>query len=188
MKGYIYGGIAVAVLAILAGVFFGAKSYIDGVDKKAFERGEKNAEDAYRKRDNEQLQAVTAELEKALKRNAELEADRNRQLADREMEHARKVAEIEGERDVLHRDIDAGRLVWRDPGQTGACPTLGDQRAGADAAADPRGGDRSIGGGGLSREAENFLVDEATRANKVTAKLNLCRDTLRTIYGRDSQL
>lgn len=179
----IHAAIAVAVLGIVAAVFYLAIDYVKGVDKKAHERGVRETESAYRARDNEQLRTVVLERERLRAEVARVEKERDEGIARKEAEHAKRTAKQRAEFDSFIADINAGRVVWRDPGQTGPGAACGDRSAAAETPADPGSGAGPIEGGGLSRETQVFLSGEAERANYVLEKLNLCRGVLEEIYA-----
>lgn len=179
----IHAAIGVAVLGIIAGVFFVAINYVKGVDKKAYDRGVRETESVYKSRDNQQLRVLEDERSRLLTQVGDLERARDNAIAKKEEEHARKTAQQQAEFDSFIADINAGRVVWRDPGAPGPGAACADRSAAAAPAADPRAGDGSDAGRGLSAEAERFLVSEANRANAIIGKLNLCRGVLEEIYA-----
>lgn len=169
---YVYSAIAIALLALVVAGIFGMNSYINGVDKKGYERGVGETTATFTERDNEQLQALIHERDDALSKVRELEHQHDIEITAAEDVHAKDIAELNTDHDRalarLHREREEARA------------SAASARAGASStpAADPgkcEGQDwRRI----IPDEDQRFFVDEATRADRVVAKLLLCRATL----------
>lgn len=183
----IVGVIAALIFAVDYGIAL-IKRQISEADKKGFDRGVQTTQSAYRERDNLQLQRLTVERDRLEREKAALEKDRDEKLAKKEATYASKLAQQQADFDGFITDINAGRVVWRDPGGGGPAAACGGERPATALAEGPGGGDGPIGGAGLSTTAERFLAGEANRANKVVTKLNLCRGVLDVIYGRSADL
>lgn len=190
---YIYIGAALAGLALISALFFGAKSYLDGVDSRAFARGQQEAQVAYEKRDNEALQnlnkrivQLTAEIKE---REDKYAADLS--LLDTQYQKEKKDAKIRADRAVA--DVRSGVLRLRDKWRNDAlaCSAERDRNAGTEATT-ASGGTTDTGGGELSKELTEFLVSEANRADEVVRKLNqlqvVTKKYLEQINGRNQEV
>ena len=175
---------AVAALAVLVGQW---NDFVSGIDGKGYARGVQETSAAYEKRDNEKLV-------RALARVKELEAAAAAAEARKQGEVDAAVAKAEKEKrnvqdryDRMVAGLRDGTFRLRDPG---ARPKPGPGCAGGgggalgEAAGDPAGGAGRDGGGELSGEAGAFLLGEARRADQVTSKLRLCRETLKADRAR----
>lgn len=180
----LYAIIGLAGLGLLSLLVIAIKGYIEGVDQRAFHRGVNETKAAYSKRDNDQIKAVTAERDRLRAEKEAIELARDAAIAEKEREYAQRNAQRQAEHDQFVADINSGVIVFRDPGGDRSSAACAGDREGAAASADPGDGGGPLGGRGLSAAAAGFLVAEATRANKVVAKLNLCRGVLGEIYGR----
>lgn len=176
----IYLGAVVVLAGIGAGVFFGVKSYVDGVDAKAFKRGQQEAQVAYEKRDNEALQKVN-------KRILELQAERVRRevrvaedlaALDKKFQQEKRNAKIKADRAAADARNGALRLrdVWRD--EAVACSADRDRIA-ADAATGTTGRVDGTRGSELSGPLAQYLISEATRADEVVRKYTTLQDVVR---------
>lgn len=189
---YVYAGAALAGLAMISALIFGAIRYVNGVDTKAFERGQKAAEAAYTQRDNaaltaarEEVQRLTAKVRaqeaKTAKDMAALDKRRQKELSDAKAKHARDLAAV---RDGL-------RL--RDPGSRdgAASPAQG---GGSAPGAAP--GTSGVGNGApgiqLSAEATRFLLELANEADEVALQLQAAQEVIRlyleTVNGRNQEV
>lgn len=185
-RGFTWVGL-VAILVGLAGLVGSIvlaqheyRSSIDEARKSGLEDGRTKALKEVDERDNAQLKAVMKERDDLVSQIRDLESKRDKAIADKEAQYAKKLAAQQADYDSFIADINAGRVMWRDPGQTGGCAPVPRDGAPSEVAAGSGGGDGQLGGGGLSAEAERFLVGEAKRANSVVTKLNLCRDVIKS--------
>lgn len=180
-------------LGLVVALFFGAKSYLDGVDAKAFARGQQEAQVAYEKRDNEALQSLNKRI---VELTGEIRARDDKYAADLSMLDAmyqkeKRNAKIRADRAVADARSGALRLrdSWRD--EALACGAERDRSAGTAATTTP-GGTADTGGRELSKELTEFLVSEANRADEVVRKLNqlqaVIRKYLEQINGRDQKI
>ena len=178
--GLIELGIALAIVATVTALAFAVRSWVVDYNEGLREEGRKEVREAYQKRDNEQLRAVMAERDRLLKEKEATEARHRAALAQKEADHAKKQAQRDADYDSFLADLAAGRVVFRQPGQAGSCPSGGDPGGAGPAAADPGGGNGPVGGRGLRGQDEDalFLLAEARRANRAVEKLNLCRSVL----------
>lgn len=177
----IYAGIAIAVLGAIAGVIQVWHSYTDGLYTKGYNRGVQETTAAFVQRDNKALQDALAEVDRLQKEVAATEKRKADQLATKEAESAQKLAQKDADYDAFIADINAGRVVWRQPGQgAGGCAAQGDQGGAGQAAGDSGAGAGHLGGGAVPAQDSDavFLVSEAKRADRIIEKLNLCRGTL----------
>ena len=161
----------VVVLALIVGGIYEVKSFVDGVDAKAYARGIKETEATYAQRDNAALKAANAriaELTDAV-RAAEQEGQRKLDLIAQQREKDRSNAKIQHDRDVAA--ARAGTLVLRDPGQSNtACTAAGDRGSRAEAGASAGNGDGRAKAG-LSGEAAEFLLTLTDDADDVARQL-----------------
>lgn len=186
----LYLGGFIALAAIGAGVFFGAKSYIDGVDSKAFTRGQSEAEAAYVKRDNEALAAATQHIKMLQARVRASEAEAAKGVATIDKNHQKELedAKKRANRDVANARSGALRLRdrWRNKART--CTAERDRSAdspttGASGSTDEKAGTE------LSRAATEFLLGEANRADAVARQLgaaqSLILEYVEAVNGRN---
>lgn len=186
----LYLGGVIALAAIGAGVFFGAKSYIDGVDTKAFNRGMSEAEAAYVKRDNEALAAATKHIKdlQAKVRASEARAAADVATIDNKYQEELTNARHKAERDVA--DARSGALKLRDRwrSEARACAANSDRSADASTTG-ASGSNNEKAGTELSREATEFLLREANRADEITKQLGAAQELIleyvETVNGRD---
>lgn len=182
MNPYALGGIVIAVLALLAGLFFGVQREINSAHEEGRALGREETDAAYKERDNHQLLVVSAERERLAHEKADLERQRDADISKAEGLYASKLARQQADFDSFIADINAGRVVWRDPGETRAGAPCGDRSPARALAEGAGGGDGQEQRGAFSRETAQFLSTEAHRADAVLEKLNLCRGVLKTIY------
>jgi len=176
----IYVGAVLALAAIGMSVFFGAKSYIDGVDSKAFERGRVEAVAAYQKRDNEALAAANKRIAELGIQIRAIEEQAAKDVAKLDADHQK---EIERAKNQAKHDAAAARsgaLVlrdrWRDEALSCAADRDRDAVSAATGTASSGNGPR---GAELSREATEFLLSEANRADAVVDKLTAAQSLIR---------
>jgi hypothetical protein len=168
---------AALVLAIAKLVSY-VGDWIETRDAALVQYGVEKCQSSYKTRDNEQLRRVIAEKEKLVAEKAEREARVARDVNKLEAEYVRRLNEKTRDFDSFVADLNAGRIVYRDPGKAGPEPDIDRDGAKGSVAADTGGGAGQGGRGVLSREAAVFLRSEAERADKVVEKLNLCRGVL----------
>lgn len=183
--GWIEGVICIVALAAL---FFAVRAVIAEVaarDEKirstAYAAGRADALKEVAQRDNaeliaaqDQVASLTLERDTAAALHAEQQARLKR-------DHDKEVANEAAKRDDLLRRVRSGELVFIDPGQQGGACGAGQVDAGrggfslkAGAAAAAAVGSGQAVGGGLSRQAAEFLLAEADRADTAARELNLC--------------
>lgn len=164
--------IAVVILGLIAAIVFGAKSYVDRVDEKAYQRGQQEAENAYRARDNAQLQAALAEVQRLQEQIRATEERHQLELTQ---------AEANNEKDRQNLRARDDRIVSRlrqQLDQARASGAAGNQCPGASPPADPGGSELAGWRAQLSDDDVRFLIGEARAADMVLGRLNLCRQTL----------
>jgi hypothetical protein len=181
----IYAGIAIAVLAALAGAIATWNHYISGVEQKGYARGKAETSAAYTARDNAKLIAVIAERDKLLKEKEAAEKLHSTQLADQEAANAKKLAQGKDDFDRFVADINAGRVMWKQPGEAGGGRSGSDQGRGPTPPGGAGTGPGPDGGGGLLVDIQDqiFLASEAQRANRALLKLESCRGYISIIRG-----
>lgn len=162
-------GLALAIIVALGVIGYLVKSYLDGVDKKAFDRGVAEERAKWQGRESEELARANLAIgflnEQYRKREAAFALEINGLAAKHEEE--RRNAKIRHDRDVA-AVRDGFRL--RDPGAATACESPG---GGATAPAVATTGQPDAARGGeLSAEASGFLLAEANRADAVVEKLH----------------
>lgn len=182
-----------AGLGMIVALFFGVKSYLDGVDARAYARGQQEAQVAYEKRDNEALQNLNKRI---VELNGEIKAREDKFAADLSMldemyQKEKRNAKIRADRAVADARSGALRLrdFWRD--EAASCSAGRDRDAGA-ANSTASGGVDDTGGRELSKELTEFLVSEANRADEIVRKLNqlqaVVRKYLEQINGRNQEV
>lgn len=176
----VYVGAVVVLAGIASAVFFGAKSYIDGVDSKAFERGRTEAVAAYQKRDNEALAAANKRIAELGIQIRAIEAKAAKDVAALDANHQK---EIERAKNQAEHDVNAARSGalrlrdhWRDEARS--CIAARDRDA-VSAAAGTTGVGNGPRGAELSAEATEFLLTEANRADAVVDKLTAAQALIR---------
>jgi len=169
--GWLYLAAGLAALALLSGIVWGVKSYLDGVDQKGYDRGKQETEAKYAKRDNEQLrvaaqriktledQARQQERENA-ERLAEISKQRQKEQADAKRQHDRDIAAVR-----------AGTLKLHDPGVPAGGAAAGCGSPGPAPGA-PAGGRDGEARGQLSGAAAEFLLGLAGEADDVAGQLD----------------
>lgn len=176
--GWLYLVGLVVVLALLSGIGYGIKSYLDGVDAKAYARGKHETEAAYAKRDNKALQAANAEIQRLQNLARAHEHEDAERLAKIDQQRAEDAKNAKAQRD---RDVAAARsgaIGMRDPGQAARCAAASGVSTGP--AAEPAAGERDGGAaGGLSREAVQFLLVLADDADDVAKQLASAQAVIR---------
>lgn len=165
---------AIVILSLLAGITYAVKGYLDGIDSKAFARGESEAEAKYVKRDNDALRAANVEIAKLRAAARKTEENQAKEIAA-----ASKNLQTENDNaqrtiaDLRRRIAAGGRL--RDPGATGpACSGGGVPTTPAGA-----GGRDDRPGADLSGEASIFLLDLAGEADAIARQLKACQAVVR---------
>lgn len=171
--------VALAIGA-LAGLVYAWKAYTEGIEQRGYERGVEKTKADYRERDNVALQAALREVEQLRKEKDATEARHASQLTAKENESAQKLAAKDRDYDAFIADVNAGRVLFRQPGEAGGCPADGDPRRTAEAPGDPGAGAGHLGRGVVPPQDPDavFLLSEARRADRVLEKLRLCRGVL----------
>ena len=166
--------LALAVLLVVSGLIWGVKRYIDGVDRKGYERGQKETLLTVAERDNRALVAAHARIEELKALVQKKEDDHAEAIAMIDRDKTREVANVEARKERFIGDVVSGRIRLFDPGtrDTGCAPGGGGEGPAArgGAGVDPR-----AGGSQLSDELGGFLVREAARADKVALTLQACQ-------------
>jgi hypothetical protein len=186
----IYLGLVVALAAIGAGVFFGGKSYLDGVDARGFDRGQKEAQTAYLARDNKALAAATQRIRELQERVRATEAEAAAGVATIDAAHDKELANVKerNERDVAAARSGALRLRDRWRNEARAC-TAERVRDSDRAIAGTTSGSNEEAGGEFSPEATEFLLGEANRADAIVEQLGaaqaIINKYLETVNGRN---
>jgi hypothetical protein len=186
----IYLGLVVALAAIGAGVFYGGKSYLDGVDARGFARGQQEAETKFLARDNAALAAATQRIRELQERVRASEAQAAADVATIDKKHQEELtnARRKASRDIADARSGALRLRdhWRD--QAASCTANGGGSADSTVAGASGSGD-DTGGTVFSREAVELLLGEANRADSVRDRLHaaqaLIRKYLEIVNGRN---
>lgn len=165
--------IGIVVLGLIAGIIYGAKSYVDGVDAKAYKRGQQEAENAYVKRDNRALVDAQAEIERLRKAAADKETEHQLAITQAEAVHEQDLQDADTRsariQRQLRKQLDEARAAAPSGGANGAC---------TEAPADTGGSELAGWRARLSDDDVRFFVGEARSANVVLARLNECRKTL----------
>lgn len=177
-NGWLYLIGLIIILALLAAIGYGIKSYLDGVDAKAYQRGKQETEAAYAKRDNQALREANAEIQKlndAARAHEHADAEALAKIDQQRAKDA-KNAEDKRKRDVA--DARSGALGMRDPGQVTRCAAASGLSPGP--AAKPGAGvSDGDAAGGLSREAVQFLLVLADDADDVAKQLASAQAVIR---------
>ena len=168
---------AIVILSLLAGITYAVKSYLDGIDSKAFARGKKETEATYAQRDNNALRAANAKIQELQTAARAKEAEHAAQLNDIAANYRKGQAD-----ELAHKDRVIAGL--RD-GTAKLYVTLaaraesGGRSAGTEAGA-CAGGTDGVGGSGILAEPDaTFLVTEASRADRIAGKLRACQAVIR---------
>jgi len=181
-RGNAYVVIALVIVALLAlaGLVKAWQGYTDGIEKRGYSRGVDETTAMFQKRDNAALQAALREVEQLRKEKDATEARHASQLTAKENESAQKLAAKDRDYDAFIADVNAGRVLFRQPGEAGGCPADGDPRRTAEAPGDPGAGAGHLGRGVVPPQDPDavFLLSEARRADRVLEKLRLCRGVL----------
>jgi len=116
--------LAVIALGILAGMFFAAKSYIEGVRKEGYDAGHKAALLAVAQRDNDDLVSALNRVTELEEEKAELEAAHRAAMAAIDAAHEKELHDVHENRDRVIADLRSGNLKLRNArGQADAgCP------------------------------------------------------------------
>lgn len=180
--GYVEIGMAIAALVALAALAWAVKSYLDGIDAKAYQRGVDETTAAYAKRDNEALRQAIAAREAAEKRVLEIEQRAARDVAAASTTYQRELADVRSVHDRFVAGVRSGAIRLRDPGRTAGAADCARDAAGP--AAGASGGRDGGSGAVLSAEASEFLWAEAGRADALRAQLLACQAVIRADRGR----
>jgi len=168
----VIGGLA--LLGLLSGLVYGVTSYLTGVDQKGYDRGVKESEAKYAKRDNEALRLANIEIQTL---HTAARAKEQAHQADMDAIETKRLQEVQRAKDQRDHDIAAvvaGTIKLRDPGQTAAGADSGGQRPGSEAGASAGKCDGRAGGQ-LSPAASRFLLELANEADDVTRQLGSCQ-------------
>jgi len=175
ISAYIYLASAIAILGLLSGMAYMAKSHIDGVDRKAHERGISEEKARWQARESAELAQAnnTISFLNAAYRDREYKFSLELNLISVNYQKEKQRAQADRDRDIA-AVRDGFRL--RDPGARAAAPC---ESGSGSAAAPPgaaAGGSDATRGGELSGEATGFLLGEAARADEVVDKLHRMQD------------
>jgi len=181
ISAYVYLAAAIAILALLSGMAYMAKSYIEKYGKGEHDRG--IAEEKARWQARESAELAQANNTIAFLNNAY--RDREQKFAIELNAQSTKYQEekkrAKAQRD---RDVAAVRDGFRlsDPGArpAPACESGGGSAPATAVAA--AGGPDAARGGELSGEATGFLLGEAARADEVVDKLHRVQDLVSTYW------
>lgn len=170
----------VIALGALAAVTAAAWGLYNAIDSRAYSRGVSETEAKIQKRDNAALQAAIREVETLRAQVAATEKRHADELATKEARSAEKLAQKDRDYDAFIADLNAGRVVFRSPGEP--CAAAGNTGRPGESAADPGAGAGSLGRGVVPAPDSDavFLLSEARRADRILEKLNLCRGVLET--------
>lgn len=172
--GQIQIALAVAALLALAGLVWAVKSYIDGVDRKGYERGRKEVLLEVASRDNAALVAAQKHVESLRVLVRTKEAQHADAIAMLDMQKTKEVANVEARKERFVADVVAGRIrLFDHGGRHATCPD-GAGSATASARAGASVGDAARGCE-LSREFGAFLGREAGRADRAVKQLQACQ-------------
>ena len=127
------------------------------------------------KRDNKALVEASDKLEKAQARVAALEREDALSKAAASTKYQEDLKNVEDKKNRTIADLRAGLVRLRDPGrQHQSNPGVVPERGPGDSGGDGKAGAE------LSGETSEFLVSEATRANKIVLQLTACQKELTT--------
>jgi hypothetical protein len=176
ISGYVYLAGAIAILGLLSGMAYMAKSYIDGVKTDAHAAGRKAALLEVAQRDNAALVDLKNTITRLQAEKSAKEAAHAAEVAKVDKEGFDAKRKIEKERDALRARNAALAGQLRDPGRQ-ADAGCGERGGGATATAvAPAGvgdGKGAAEGNRLSDEAGNFLRAEADAADQVVLDFNV---------------
>ncbi len=165
----IYAGIAVTVMATLAGLVHVWNNYTNGLIKEGYDRGVSVTDAAYKERDNTALQAKVARIKEL--EDAARETERLQQLALKAADDRlqQEKANVQAEKTRTAAAIATGCLVRRDTAfQGGTCTGLG-IRSTVSTPATAISGDNAATACQLSAEAQGSVLEIGTDAD-LTAK------------------
>ena len=168
-------GMIIAALALISGIVYGVKSWLDGIDEKGFQRGANETMVKYEKRDTEKLAKATARVKELEDQVRAEERRHTEQLAGISAQYQEDLANVEKAKRDFVAGVRSGRIILRDPGAAAGprCPASGGGAAGEIAAA--ASGRDGPAPGELSREAAEFLLDLAGEADAIVKQLTACQ-------------
>ncbi len=168
---WVYLAAAVAILGLLSGMAYLAKAYLDGVDERAHQRGIAEERARWQSRESAELAQANGAIaflnDAYRKREAAFALELNKH--SQAYQEGRRRAQAQHDRD-LAAVRDGFRL--RDPAAAPATACQGGGGSGPAAPGTAAGGPDAAGRGDLSREATEFLLGEANRADAVVDKLH----------------
>lgn len=172
-------GMALAALALIAGIVYGVESYLEGIRTEADKAGYERAMGQVAKRDNKALLDAQARVNvlEAEKRALEQKAADDQAVISANYQKGLKNEKTRTDRFIA--DVRAGRIVLRDPGQRPAAGAADGVRSpGTEAAA---GACRCDGPAGtqLSDAAAEFLLLLAGEADDAVQQLDACQAVVR---------
>lgn len=177
---WIYLAGAIAILGLLSGMAYLAKDYLDGIDRKAYERGRQEVLAKTAMRDNEKLYVANQRAHELQLEKDAIEAARDADMEQLDADYLKRFRNAQATHDRTAADLRAQLVVLRDPGRARASPNCtGDGRDPAAAALAGAGVGDGGGGGELSGQAAEFLLGEALRADQVVVKLTACQTIVR---------
>lgn len=175
-------GILIAVGAILAA----ARSAWESHNEAMRQAGRDEVTKAVATRDEKKRKEVEAERARLAKQKADQEAADAAKLKENEDAWRKKLADAKNDFDQFVADINAGRLVWRNPaGAAGSSPG-GSTAVLPQAAADLGACAGLVGGGTIPAEVApllQFACSEFARADKIRLKLSAARGELSICNG-----
>lgn len=175
----IYGIIAIAILALIAGLLAGVKGYLTRIEEHAYVAGKKDERAKWLARESKELAAANEEIDRLHKQAREEEGHHAEMLFAISKDYEREIGNAKRARDLALDAVRSGAVVLRDPGiRTSGCegPRLGPARE-APAAAGKRNGAAAAD---LSREAGVFLLELASEADDVVRQLTACQAVVRS--------
>ena len=175
--GWLIGILVVLLLSLIGGIAYTVKSTIENADERGYERGKTETEATYAKRDNDALKAANERIQALQNEARSLEAMR--------------VAEVTAITDKLTKE-KANDLAYKDRVIAGlrdgttklyvklagsAQPCAGSQ---AGETGPSTSGNTGTGASGILDESDSsFLINEASRADRIAGKLQSCQAVIR---------
>lgn len=175
-------GILIALGALLATVRSAWEAHNDAMKEAG--RAEVRAQVA--KRDEAKRIEVEAERARLAKAQADKEAADAAKLKENEDAWRKKLADAKGDLDRFVADVNAGRIVWRQPGATGSGTAAGSAAVLPETQADLGTCAGLVGGGTVPSEALPLLrlaCAEFARADRIRLKLSAARGELSICNG-----
>lgn len=179
-------GMVLGALAIAAALAFAVHSWWESHNDAMKEAGRKEVREQVAERDEAQRLKVEAERVRLAKEKSDKEAADAAQLKEKEDAYQRKLAAAKGELDTFMSDVNAGRIVWRQPASTASGSAGGSTAVLPAPATDVGVCAGLLGRGTIPAEALSVVrswCNEAVRADAIRAKLVLARGELAICTG-----